>query len=293
MATLQDGRVVGLVAGRLQVWDPAAGDAQPVELGERGGGVQAVAVLPDGRVVIGCGRRLLVWKIAEPAAGPVELVGDTEAVQAIAVLPDGRLVSGNHAGRLLVWNPGQPVVRPVELGSHGGQLSALVALQDGWVVSGGYDGRMGGISEYAGRLRVWNPSQPGAEPVELGSHGERVRAVAELPDGRVVSGWADGRVLVWDRSAPEAKPIDVGKHDGPVEAVAVLPDGQVLTGGDDRSVRLWDVQTKLCCWSIGCSVRALTAVNSNSGETLLLITHQGTGVSTWSVRAARPTAPQP
>jgi WD40 repeat protein len=171
-------------------------------------------------------------------------------------------------------------------------VSALVALQDRWVISGGYDGRMYGLSEYAGRLRVWDPDAPEAEPVELGSQHAIVRAVAELRDRRVVSGWADGLVLVWDRSAPEAEPIEVGRHDGPVEAVAVLPNGQVLTGGDDRSVRLWDVQTKQCCWSVACSVRALAAVVPSSGETLLVIAHQGTGVSTWSVRAASPRTPQ-
>ena len=36
-----------------------------------------------------------------------------------------------------------------------------------------------------------------ADPVELGRHDGRVSAVAVLPDGRVVSGGADGRVLVW------------------------------------------------------------------------------------------------
>ena len=51
------------------------------------------------------------------------------------------------------------------------------------------------------RVRVWDPSQPGSDPVELGQHDDRVEALAALPDGRVVSGGRDRRVLIWSVSA--------------------------------------------------------------------------------------------
>ena len=59
-------------------------------------------------------------------------------------------------------------------------MNAVAVLPDGRVVSGGDDGR----------VLVWDPSQPGADPVELGRHDGWVEAVAVLPDGRVVSGGA-------------------------------------------------------------------------------------------------------
>ena len=74
---------------------------------------------------------------------------------------------------------------------------------------------------------------------ELGSHDGRVRAMAVLPDGRVVSGGDDGRVLVWDPAAI-ASPLRLGAHRSIVRAVAVLPDGRVVSGGDDRRVLVWD-----------------------------------------------------
>src|SRR5215470_16873301 len=72
--------------------------------------------------------------------------------------------------------------------------------------------------------------------LELGRHEGAARAVAVLPDGRVVTGGgfpgSDGRVLVWDPARPETGPVELGRHKGTVEAVAVLPDGRVVTGGN-------------------------------------------------------------
>ncbi len=74
---------------------------------------------------------------------------------------------------------------------------------------------------------------------DLGRGHGRVRGVAVLPDGRVVTGGDDGRVLMWDLADPGAGPAELGREHGRVRAVAVLPDGRVVTGGD-RRVLGWD-----------------------------------------------------
>jgi WD40 repeat protein len=83
---------------------------------------------------------------------------------------------------------------------------------------------------------------PGAGPVELGRHDGPARAVAVLPDGRVVSaGGDDGLMLVWDPAVPGASPVELGQRGvGPVRAVSVLPDGRMVCGGDTGWVREWD-----------------------------------------------------
>ena len=94
--------------------------------------------------------------------------------------------------------------------------------------------RTGGWSPAAaavdGQVLVWDPARPGGGPVELGRHDDGVRAVAVLPDGRVVTGGWDRRVLVWD-PARRARPGRARPPRWRWRAVAVLPDGRVVTGG--------------------------------------------------------------
>jgi hypothetical protein len=41
---------------------------------------------------------------------------------------------------------------------------------------------------------------------ELGAHGDVVRVMAALPDGRFATGGFDGRLLLWDPARPGADP---------------------------------------------------------------------------------------
>jgi hypothetical protein len=118
--------------------------------------------------------------------------------------------------------------------------------------------------------------------VDLGGHDGGVRAVAVLPDGRVVSGGEDGRVLVWDPAQLGGGPVDLGGHDGPVVAVAVLADGRVVSGGYDNRVLVWNAATQRQNAQLGCSVTGLAAGQTSDGGESLAVVHMGQGFSLWS-----------
>ena len=121
------------------------------------------------------------------------------------------------------------------------------------------------------------------------SYEGEVRAVAVLPDGRLVTGGSDGRVLVRDPAEPDAGPVELGRHEGEVRAVAVLPDGRLVTGDDDQ-VWLSHMQNSSPGTLLACSAYALATSLSPSG-TRLFIGHALGGISCWEVRAAAQNTP--
>jgi len=76
-------------------------------------------------------------------------------------------------------------------------------------------------------------------------HTNSVRALAILPDGRVVSGSDDNTLKLWDMVTKQCIATLPG-HTGIVRALAVLPDGRVVSGSDDNTLKLWDIATKQC-----------------------------------------------
>ena len=106
----------------------------------------------------------------------------------------------------------------------------MFVTQYGRIVTGG-----GSYGYGAGRVLMWDPDQPGTDPIELGRDEGEVAAIAVLGDGRIVTGGGygggAGRVLVWDRGEPGTDPIELGHNEGGVAAIAVLGDGRIVTGG--------------------------------------------------------------
>ena len=122
---------------------------------------------------------MLVWDPAEPGTARPSSAATSDAVRAVAVLPDGRVVTGG-ATTGGCWCGTRPSRAPARSSS-----AATTARCWRWRCC-----RTGGWSPAAddGRVLVWDPAEPGAAPAELGRHDGAVRAVAVLPDGRVVTG---------------------------------------------------------------------------------------------------------
>ena len=117
---------------------------------------------------------------------------------------------------------------------HEDQVMALTFHPDGWTLASGSDD---------GTVRLWDLTDPGAEPAVLTGHEGNVSSVAFHPDGRTVaSGSDDGTVRLWDLTDPGAESAVLTGHEGNVSSVAFHPDGHTLaSGGADGTVRLWDL----------------------------------------------------
>ena len=180
-----------------------------------------------------------MWDPAEPGAGPAELGRHEGGVKAVAVLPDGRVVTGGDAGfdAAGCWcgtRRSRAPARPSSAATTAGWRRWRCCRTGGW-----------SPAAVGGRVLVWDPAEPGAGPVELGRHEGGVKAVAVLPDGRVVTGGSVRRPGAGvGPGGAGRRPGRARPRRGGVAAVAVLPDGRVVTAssdyGSDGRVLVWD-----------------------------------------------------
>jgi cytochrome c len=127
---------------------------------------------------------------------------------------------------LLLMHPAQAQLR-----GHGGPVRALAISADGkTAVSGSFD---------TSAIR-WSLTRNAAEQV-LRFHQSAVNAVALTPDGRIVTGGADGKIAIWQADSPTPQRVLEG-HVAPVVSLAVSPDGKTLASASwDRTIRLWSL----------------------------------------------------
>ena len=76
----------------------------------------------------------------------------------------------------------------------------------------------------------------------LDAHDDKVRSLAFVPDGSLLSGSDDGRARVWDIETGQC--LATLEHGRAVLGVSVRPDGsRIATGTEGTTVRVWDART--------------------------------------------------
>lgn len=228
--------------------------------------VLGVAPLPDGRLAsVSADGTLIIDDPADPQGegtvvwhGYRDRVNDRadDALYAVTRLTDGRLALAGADGTVVLWDPAKPDDpdppaytghRDAAQDPKNDDVYAVIQLADGNVASGGDDGT----------VQIWDPDNPAAGSIESytrhrddadSTEGDAVWSLAELPDGRIASGSADGEVHLWDQGRPAATAVRYSGHkeaagdtaDDAVRAIAVLADGHIASGGADGTVQIWD-----------------------------------------------------
>ena len=240
LALLPKGQFVSASADKtLVIWDIATGNKIHTLAGHKSK-VICVVVLTDGSLVSGATNGTIhVWDVATGEC--TKVFRDREFLKCMAALGDGRLVTGGGLGlNLHVWDihTGQKTVLLSALPSWTKHVTQCVlALADGRVLSAGED--------VDGLAQVWDLTT-GLYTTIVTGHHHSIITMAELPDGRVVSGALyEATPRVWDPSTgvnsgmnPTAPSAMGDENRDMVRSLVVLPDGRVVSGGVDE-VRVW------------------------------------------------------
>jgi WD40 repeat protein len=74
-------------------------------------------------------------------------------------------------------------------------------------------------------------------PLQVLSHGSRVRSLVVLADGRLASAGDDDQIKLWPRDGV-GEPI-ILRHGSKIGSLAVLADGRLASAGNDGQIKLW------------------------------------------------------
>lgn len=306
------GRVAGLVANRVQIWDGATGTsvqelAEPFsELGrmvfDPTGGrlattvrgvvtvwdsasgrplrviqhrwqVLDVAWSPDGQSFAWASDTITVWTSgADQPLHSLDVTG-RRGVARLAWSADGRrLGAALLDGSSVIWDVAGGRIIWTERGHPQPALSAAFSPDGAWFVTGGH----------AGQIAVWDAAS-GEKVSTLQGHSNRVVGLAFRADGSLISASTDGAVQVWDLSREEP----VGGVEGYASAatsVAWSPDGTtVAVGGIDGNVDLWDAQREEHIRRIAAYQQPVTGMAWSPDSSLLATLSSENAITLWDV----------
>ena len=256
VAPLNDGGLVsGSNDGKLFVWKK--GDDEEFAIvqtlkSQYLEAVRCVAVLADGRILSGGEHAgLRVWKKGAMVQTLMRPSGRTGHVQCVAKLKNGSIVTGHANKTLNVWETegddrNFKLVQTLGAAEQTGDGVCCVApltlvVNDDFLVSG--TGGEFGIGDNT--LKVWEKecsyknTYNRTALLTLSGHSKSVCCVAQLDDGRIVSGSDDKTLIVWEKGDGGVEAQILSGHTDGVSCVALLVDGRLVSGSWDGTLKVW------------------------------------------------------
>jgi WD40 repeat protein len=158
-----------------------------------------------------------------------------EGILSLSFAADGRwLAAMAERGIVWLWDLNHPGASPLVFLDRGPNASDLAIDPEGQRLV---------IADSAGTVRMWDLARPGSGPVVLPAPEAGVRAVAFVPDGRLVSAGTGSLVRLWEFDSPElgVRLLRYAEGFAVITAAAFAADGGYLVANADARVWVWDL----------------------------------------------------
>jgi hypothetical protein len=230
--------------GHAIVWDVKTGK-RVTELGKEFDQVMSADISPDHRKVVLATNAKKVKCFDVATGDQLYLISKhTEWVTSADFSPDGILLAtSDRNGNVFVWeadNGGEFY----SLGQHKGSVTDLAWRADSNILAS---------CSADGVITTWE-MKTGKQVASWGAHGGNVQSVSFLPDGRLVSGGADGTTAMWTIEGKRLEHRQGIKQADQVAKVVGLYDSKTFVSGNWLGeIRFFEAETG----------RDLTQVSSN------------------------------
>ncbi len=193
--------------------------------------------------------------------------GHSSPVRAVAELPDGRLLSGGAQGEVRIWSPANPT-ESVSFTQHQTGITDVVVLNNPTqVVSSDQDGVIHlwtpgaatpeAVAEVSAGSAVWDLEVLDGQRLAVGLEEElaiyslpdlvkieerfeqnhRFTAIAQLSDGRIITGDSNSTIRLWANNATHLRTLNTA---APVTDLLSLEDGHfAVTLKNVGGVQIW------------------------------------------------------
>ncbi len=270
-------------AGEVQVRESESGE-QTLVIHGHSTHIFKVIFSPDGKRLATAGRESVV-RIWDYPSGleAMSLRGHSGDVMGIAYSPEGRRLASvgwdmddpRQPAELKIWDA-YTTHESLQLLGHERSISSLVFSPDGKSVIS---------ADFAGALKVWDPTKARAE-LTFSTPSGPVFAIAAADGALAVAGGGykkHGFVEIWDYETGK-RLGELEGHSDRVIALAASPKGGLLaSAGLDREVKIWNIYKLTLIKALPRSTAPIRGLAfSPSGTTLAAATNDGM-IELWDV----------
>lgn len=262
--------IAGDANGNITVID-LINTSEPLAIAVHPSSISAIAEVADGRIAVASvDGDVAVFALQAPG-DPLDLAHSTE-VTAIASLDDGTVATASVDGIVRIWpaTGGTPLATIDTLGAP---ITAMISLLDGRLAIGSVNGTLQVVPAVQGAQPSYTVAahegairsllefddqraggaiatgsddttvrlfslETGDQWQQLDGHGDLVSALAQLPDGRLVSTSADGTGRVWNLDLLTEGSIVRPPHERNLSHLVAWRNDQFISGGSDGLIML-------------------------------------------------------